>query len=190
MIGNLAKFFNRIVENAVYVSRGTLWRKHCWLFETKFDFGRESFAFAAENLQPCYQICTIVFRWAIGRKILKIFLFFLIFFRTSREHFLVFQLYHSRHGSPNWDPPAKRNISIKEKFVRKLFVLSVLWAHFFEHSLKSFRHVTKTTVYLFIGALWERLSIIQNFSYVFCDFERYSSRTLAKSFSSIAQTAF
>ena len=58
------------------------------------------------------------------------------FFRTSREHFLVFWLYHSRHGGPNWIPPARRNISIKKNFKRKLFVLSGLWAQICEHSLK------------------------------------------------------
>ena len=43
------------------------------------------------------------------------------FVRTSREHFLVFSLYHSRHGGPNWIPPAKRNISIKKNFKRNFF---------------------------------------------------------------------
>ena len=52
------------------------------------------------------------------------------FFRTTREQFLVFSVYHSRHGGPNWIPQAKRNISIRKNFVRKLFVLSGLWAHF------------------------------------------------------------
>ena len=62
------------------------------------------------------------------------------FFRTTREQFLVFSVYHSRHGGPNWIPQAKRNISIRKNFVRKLFVLSGLWAQFLELSLKSFRH--------------------------------------------------
>ena len=43
------------------------------------------------------------------------------FFRTSREHFLVFSLYHSRHCGPNWIPPAKRNKSIRKNFKRKCF---------------------------------------------------------------------
>ena len=68
------------------------------------------------------------------------------FFWTSREHFLVFSVYLSRHGGPNWIPQSKRNISIRKKFVRKLFVLSGLWAHFFEHSFKFFRHVVKTSL--------------------------------------------
>ena len=68
------------------------------------------------------------------------------FFWTSMEHFLVFSLYHSRHGDPNWIPPAKRNISIRKDFVRKLFVLSGLWAQFFEKSMKSFGNVVKTSV--------------------------------------------
>ena len=60
------------------------------------------------------------------------------FFRTSREHFLVFSLYHSRHVGPNWIPPARRNISIKKSFKRKLFVLYGLWAQIFKISLKYF----------------------------------------------------
>ena len=93
------------------------------------------------------------------------------FFRTTREHFLVFSVYQSRHGGPNWIPQAKRNISIRKDFVRKLFVLSGLWVHFFEHSLKSFRHVVKTTVYVFRGAHWEKLSFFEIFSELFSDFE-------------------
>ena len=92
-------------------------------------------------------------------------------FRTSRENFLVFSVYHSKLGGPNWIPQAKMNISIRKKIVRKLFVLSGVWAQFFEHSLKSFRHVIKTTVYLFTGALWERL-FFPKFSKLFSDFER------------------
>ena len=89
------------------------------------------------------------------------------FFWTSREHFLVFSVYHSRLGGPNWIPQDKRNISIRRKFVRKFVVLSGLWAHFFEHSLKSFRHVVKTTVYVFRGAYWEKLSFFEFFKIVF-----------------------
>ena len=89
------------------------------------------------------------------------------FFRTSWEHFLVFLVYPSRLGGANWIPQAKMNISIRKKFVRKLFVLSGLWAHFFEHSLKSFRHIVKTTVYFFIGAIWERLFFFDFFKIVF-----------------------
>ena len=69
-------------------------------------------------------------------------------FRTFREHFLVFSMYHSRHGGPNWIPQAKMNISHTKNFVRKLFVFSGLRAHFFEQSLKSFRHVVKTSLLL------------------------------------------
>ena len=71
---------------------------------------------------------------------------FFDFFWTSSELFLVFSKYHSRHGGPNWIPQVKRYISIRKDFVRKLFVLSGLWAPYFEHSLKSFRHVVKTSV--------------------------------------------
>ena len=94
------------------------------------------------------------------------------FFRTSREHFLVFSVYPWRLGGPNWIPQAKMNISIRKKLVRKIFILSGLWAHFFEHSLKSFRHVVKTTGYVFRGAHWEKLSFFSIFSKLFSDFER------------------
>ena len=100
------------------VQRNTFRKTICWLCETTSDFGQGIVLFAAEILQPCYQICTFVSGWAIGRIVLKEFLFFW-FFRTSREHFLVFSLYHSRHGGPNWIPPAKRNISIRKNFKRK-----------------------------------------------------------------------
>ena len=97
---------------------------------------------------------------------------FFDFFWTSREHFLVFSVYLSRRGGPNWIPQAKRNISIRKNFVRKLFVFSGIWADFFEHSLKSFRHVVKTTVYEFRGAPWGRLSFFEIFSKLFSDFDR------------------
>ena len=65
----------------------------------------------------------------------RIFTFFDCF-RTSREHFLVFLLYHSRHGGPNWIPQAKRNISIRKNFTRTFLsfpdyarhFLTILWS--------------------------------------------------------------
>ena len=142
----------------------TLWN-NCWLWAKEYRICSGKFAALLSNLHFCLQMSN----WKNGFE--RLFTFF-DFLWTSREHFLVFSLYHSRHGGPNWISLAKRNISCKKNFVRKLFVLSVLWAQFFEHSLKSFRHVAKTTVYLFMGALWERLSIFENFSNVFCNFER------------------
>ena len=153
------------------VQRNTLTKTLCWLCGTIFHFGQRNVWFAAEKLQPCYQICSFVSRWAIGRIVLKEFLLFLIFFGRPGNMFLVFLVYPSRLGGPNWIPQAKMNISIRKKFVRKRFVLSGLWAHFFEHALKSFRHVVKITVYLFTEAFWERL-FFPNFSKLFSDFER------------------
>ena len=92
------------------------------------------------------------------------------FFWTSREHFLVFSVYHSRHGGPNWIPQAKRNISISNNFVRKLFVLSGLWAHLSNNHWSLLGMLSKL-VYLFIEELWQR-SILSNFSELFSDFER------------------
>ena len=179
LVWNLSDNFSTFVEifqqnRQKWISRvqtNTMTKIFCWLCETIADFGQGNFGFVAEYLQPCYQICTFVSRWAIGRIVLKEFLFFW-FFLDVQKTFLFFLLYHSKHGGPNWIPLAKRNISTKKNFVRKLFVLSVLWAHFFEHSLKTFRHVVKTTVYLFIGPLWEKFPFFENFSNVFCDFER------------------
>ena len=175
LVWNLSKDFSSFVEIfqqkcqkwTLRVQRITSTKTLSWLCQAIFDLGQGNVWFAAEILQPWYQICSFVSRWAIGRIVLKEFLLFLIFFRTSWEHFLVFLVYPSRLGGANWIPQAKMNISIRKKFVRKLFVLSGLWAHFFEHSLKSFRHVVKTTVYLFIGAIWERLFFFDFFKIVF-----------------------
>ena len=60
----LVKLINRIVKNAFYVSRGTLWRKHCWPLETNSTFGRKFFGFAAEKLQDCCHMSTICFQMA------------------------------------------------------------------------------------------------------------------------------
>ena len=95
------------------VQRNTLTKTKCWMCETIADFGQGNVGFAAESLQPCYQFCLRMGNWKNSFE--RIFTF-CDFFRTSREHFLVFSLYHSRHGGPNWIPPAKRNISIKKYF--------------------------------------------------------------------------
>ena len=49
--------------------------------------------------------------------------------------------------------------------------------------------VVKTTVYVFKGAPWESLSFLRFFSKLFSDFERWSTRLLAKIFNSVAKTA-
>ena len=152
----MAKFFKRIVKNAVYVSRGTLWRKRCWLFEINFHFGRENFGFAAEKMKPSYQICTIVSWWAIGRKVSKAILLFLILFGRTVNIFWFFRCiilgmviqteFHKPRGTYNlgkilWEkflsfPDYERNF------------LNIHWSLF---------GMLSKLVYLFIGALWERL---------------------------------
>ena len=62
------------------VQRNTFTKTLCWLCETIFDFGKGNVWFAAEKLQPCYQLFSFVSRWAIGRIVVKEFLLFLIFF--------------------------------------------------------------------------------------------------------------
>ena len=134
----------------------TLWNNfRIWAMKCLICGGK--FAALLANLLFCLQMGN----WKNSFE--RIFTFFW-FFWTLSEHFLVVAMYHSRHGGPNWIPLAKTNISIKKNFTRKLFVLSGLCAQFFEHSMKSFRHVVKTTIYLFTGALWERLffRIFQN----------------------------
>ena len=59
----LAKLFNRIVKKAFYVSRGTLWRKHCWLLEINSTFGRKFFGFAENFFR--------FFRWVILQMVVK-----------------------------------------------------------------------------------------------------------------------
>ena len=92
------------------------------------------------------------------------------FFWTSREHFLVFSLYHSRHGDPNWIPPAKRNISIRKNF-RENFLSFPDYERNFLNLHWSLLGMLSKWVHLFIGALWERL-FFPNFSNLFSDFER------------------
>ena len=59
-----AKLLKRIVKNAFHVSRGTLWRKYCWLHEINSTFGRKFFGFAPENLLDCCHMSTICFQMA------------------------------------------------------------------------------------------------------------------------------
>ena len=116
----------------------TLWNKfQLWARKCRICGGK--FAALLSNLHFCLRMGN----WKNSFE--RIFTF-CDFFRTSWEHVLVSSLYHSRHGVPNWIPPAKRNISIRKDFVRKRFVLSLLWAQFFEHSMKSFGNVVKTSL--------------------------------------------
>ena len=171
-VSSFVEFFQQNCQKwTLCVQRITSTKTLSWLCEAIFDLGQGNVWFVAKVLQPWYQMCSFVSRWAIGRIVLKEFLLFLIFFGRPGNIFLVFSEYPSRLGGPNWITQAKMNISIRKKFLRKHFVLSGLGAHFFEHSLKSFRHVIKTTVYLFTGALCERF-FFSIFSKLFSDFQR------------------
>ena len=77
------------------------------------------------------------------------------FFWRSREYFMVFSLYHSRHGGPNWIPPAKRNISIRKNFRENLLSFPDYGRNFLNFHWRLLGMVVKTTVYVFRGALWE-----------------------------------
>ena len=77
----LSKNFQQNCQNWIScVQLSTLTKTLCWLCETIFDFGQGNVWFAAEKLQPCYQLFSFVSRWAIGRIVVKEFLLFLIFF--------------------------------------------------------------------------------------------------------------
>ena len=76
----LAKLLDRIVKNAFHLSRGTLWRKHCWLLEINSTLGREIFGFAPENFQDCCHMSNICFQMANWKNVSAknfTFLFFL-----------------------------------------------------------------------------------------------------------------
>ena len=86
----------------------TLWN-NCGLWARKYWICGGKFAALLSNLHFCLQMGN----WKNGLE--WIFTFFDILW-TSREHFLVFSLYHSRHGGPNWISLAKRNISSEKTF--------------------------------------------------------------------------
>ena len=95
LVWNLSKDFSSFVEIfqqncqkwILRVQRITSRKTLSWLCETISDFGKGNVGFAAENLQPCYQICTFVSRWAIGKIVLKEFLLFLIVFGRPKTFF-------------------------------------------------------------------------------------------------------
>ena len=132
-----------------------------------------------------------VSRWPIGRMFLRKILLFYIF-SDLQVTFSGFFVNHFTNGLQNCFFQAKRNISIRKNILIKDFFhhFRTMREFFLNFRWNIWGMVVKTTVFVFKRALWESLSIFQDFSYVFCDFEWYSSRTLAKSFSSIAQTAF
>ena len=161
IIRNLTKFSYRIVKSAIYLSRGTLWRKYCWLFEINFDLGRENFGFSAKNWPDCYQMSTICFQLANWKN---------IFLRTSREQFLVFSLNHFRQGDQNCISHAKRNIPIRKNISTKLFYRFWKMREFFlNFHWNILDMVVKITVFVFRGALWEKFPTRREF---FLDFHR------------------
>ena len=82
----LSKNFRLNCQNwSSRVQLSTLTKTLCWLCETIFDFGQGNVWFAAENLQPCYQLFSFVSRWAIGRIVLKEISLFLIWFFSDLQ---------------------------------------------------------------------------------------------------------
>ena len=169
MSQNFSKFGETFQQNRqkgiLKVQRNTLTKTISWLCETVSDFGQGNVGFAAESLQPCYQICIFVSGWAIGRIVLKEFLPFVIFSDVQGTFFGFFVVSVQAWWSKLNSTSQEEHI-YQEKLYRKLFVFSGTWAQFFELSLKSFRHVVKTTVYLFTGAIWERF-FFESFKLVF-----------------------
>ena len=74
-----AKLLNRIVKKAFFVSRGTFWRKHCWLLEKNSTFGQKVFGFALKNCRTVVIWALFVSRWPFRRIFLQKFLIFYIF---------------------------------------------------------------------------------------------------------------
>ena len=89
----------------------TLWNNFR-LWERKCRICGGKFAALLSNLHFCLQMGN----WKNSFE--RIFTFFWLF-SDVQKHFLVFPLYRSRHGGPNWVLPAKRNISNKKKLKRK-----------------------------------------------------------------------
>ena len=96
--------------------------------------------------------------------------YFVIFFGRPGNNFWFFSLYQSRHGDPNWIPPAKRNISIRKNFKRK-FLSFPYYERNFLNIHWSLLGMLSELVYFFIGALWEKF-FYSIFSKLFSDFER------------------
>ena len=86
-----AKLLNRIVTNSFYVSRGTLWRKHCWLPEINSTFGRKIFGFALENFQDCCHMSTICFQMTNWKNVFAKNFTFLYFFGPPGNFFWFFR---------------------------------------------------------------------------------------------------
>ena len=98
------------------MSIGTHWQKQYVAFVKQFPtLGKEM-----SDLRR--KVCSLVIKSALlspDGQLEEYFwknFYFLWFFSDVQGTFLVFSLYQSRHGGPNWIPPAKRNISIKKKF--------------------------------------------------------------------------
>ena len=118
----LSKFSNKILKNAFYVSRGTLWRKHYVDSVKQFPtLGEKMFELQRKICSTVLKSALFVSRWAIGRIVLKEILLFLIFFGRPGNIFWFFLLNHSRNCRQNSFFQTKQNISIKKNILTKHF---------------------------------------------------------------------
>ena len=87
----LSKFFNKILKNAFYVSKGTFWRKHYVDSVKQFPtLGEKMFDLQRKICSTVLKSALFVSRWAIGRIVLKEILLFLIFFGRPGNIFWFF----------------------------------------------------------------------------------------------------
>ena len=154
----LSKNFQQNCQNWIScVQLSTLTKTLCWLCETIFDSGQGNVWFAAENLQPCYQVFSFVSRWAIGRIVLKKVLLFLIFSGDAGNISWCFRWIILGKIVKTAFFPAKRNISIRKKILIKHFFhhFRTMREFFLNFHCNIWGMVVKTTVYVFRRALWE-----------------------------------
>ena len=132
MFRALSNFSNKIVKNAIYLSRGTLWQKHYVDSVKQFPtLGDKMFDLRRKICSTVVKSALFVSRWAIGRidNFERNFTFS-DFFRTSREHFLVLSLNLFRNGrqncffKPSWTYP------LRKIFWQNIFFISGLGGNF------------------------------------------------------------
>ena len=162
------------------MSRETVWRKYCWLFEKSSDFGREIFAFAVENLQDCCQISTICFQMANWKNIsAKNFAFFADVQGTFFGFFcwiILGMVVKTAFFMP------KRTYALRKIFWQNFFYLFRTKRDIFlNFHWNVWCLIVKTTVYVFRRALWEGFRILREFfklslNYFRLDCQKYSLR--------------
>ena len=156
IVRNLAKFFKRIVKNAFYVSRGTLWRKHCWLLEVNSTFVRKVFGFAPEKLQDCCHMSTICFQMANWKNIFAKNFTFLFFFGPPGNVFWLFRWINLGMVVKTAVFMPKRTYALRKIFWQIFFYQFWTMRYIFlNFHWNIWSMVVKTTVYVFRGALWE-----------------------------------